>query len=459
MASGPASVSVLAYARVECTVRDGMSTARHSLYVRRGEEERLVVSYSAGPFPADTEASLPDIAETGITVGLLCDFVAGNRFGPGAAIAQPIQDIAVSPDGSQVVYEFEERFSVLPDHIRYQDDSRPGEPVEAGIYLVGTGDAPPELIYPTRNARSWFRRQTRLSIFQQITFTPDGDSLVFPVGAGEGETRTEDLVRLDLRTGSVEELTDLNTPFVCCPRFLDASTLDFGSAQTFEVPAEGPPRPDTDLYTLQLDGDRTPVRFGTLTEQEGLRFEVAGQKPTVFTERDSADGATEVVYESDGRRLQLSNLGAADTDRALFANEAGLVVFVSSAETPTNPGRACQIFSVGTTGTNLTQITNFEPLERPGTGDACEVSGSGGCQIARLRVDHGTGAVVVLTDCDPLREGKRGADVFVMNVDGTGMQVLTHTAGVDRTDGVSVDIVGELAVPTRFASRGTLAGG
>src|SRR5262249_38691159 len=143
----------------------------------------------------------------------------------------------------------------------------------------------------------------------------------------------------------------------------------------------------------------------------------------------------ELFVRTGGQFLQITNLHNSST-RARFMTSNGRRVFFTTGANPlgTNPGKRCEIFSVGANGLGLRQVTrfNYDPTVPPGEvpeGSECAYSGAPGCAIGKAVHDPRTNAVVFMSNCDLGHTGVSGEQAFAMWPDGTGIRQLTHTRG------------------------------
>jgi hypothetical protein len=112
----PVAIRTLAYAQSECQVdAGGRFTGHQSLRIRRGDREPITVWSSPPSKP------IPDPQQ-------LCSGFSQWRWGSSSVALFPLQGLGVSPDGSGVVFEVNDQFSIIaPSRL---------SPDEEGIFFV-----------------------------------------------------------------------------------------------------------------------------------------------------------------------------------------------------------------------------------------------------------------------------------------------------------------------------------
>src|SRR5262249_21750624 len=130
----PAAIRTLAYAASECRVDAGGSyVARQALRVRRGDREPITVA-EFGP-----SEPVPDATARGFCGA----WGEGRNYFP-SVLGFPVQRVGVSPDGSRVVFEVNQKYSVFPP-----PPSMQLSPEQEGIFLVRSdGSQPPRRLGP-----------------------------------------------------------------------------------------------------------------------------------------------------------------------------------------------------------------------------------------------------------------------------------------------------------------------
>jgi hypothetical protein len=105
--------------------------------------------------------------------------------------------------------------------------------------------------------------------------------------------------------------------------------------------------------------------------------------------------------------------------------------FLASADPfGTNPYGNCQLFSIGTLGSGLRQLTRFDSGS-PAMGGACWNPFPPNCSVGLSGLafqDPVTNALVFESGCDPLHANPFGEQVFAMRPDGGGLRQLTDAA-------------------------------
>ena len=372
-----------------------------------------------------------------------------------AASEGVFQRIAVLPDGSGVVFEVTNEFSVQPA-------IRNLELRDTGMFFVRADGG------GLRRLGDASRASVRASLPQGgfvtglfvIAVSPDGRTLAFSdLGPGPDGRETDQIFTLDIATGGGrKQLTRLQAtnsdvpPRLSCLAFLDDRTITF--CKRSYTPAIGVFLP-TDVFTVPTDGDRAeqpvdvlPVPGGGLVPQ----FHVTGSRtraavtvvsyPATPVDHFRLTGPfIEELFLLSGRNvLQLTNFDRSDTTRAGRGGEVvGRRVFFGASADPfgTNPDQYCQIFSVNTRGTDLRQLTHLRDRVRPST-SGCFSPFPGACSIDRYFVDRRSGAIVFTSNCDPVGENPSGSlQAFGIGPDGSGLRQLTGERGLTTTaDGI-----------------------
>jgi hypothetical protein len=163
--------------------------------------------------------------------------------------------------------------------------------------------------------------------------------------------------------------------------------------------------------------------------------------------------------------LQLTKLGRGETFGGPIDVDGRRVYFVASANLPQsscrtcdNPSENCQLFSIGTRGQGLRQLTHFRHTDRSAFGCSA-LPGVDGCFILTEGASV-NGEIVFYTSCDPFCRHKQGEDacnlgggnLFAIRTDGSGIRQLTHARGVtELPDGA---VHAELPGPGAYAGIG-----
>src|SRR5262249_49740614 len=251
----PAAIRTLAYATPECGVdAAGFVVARQELRIRQGDREPITV-VELGP-----SKPVPD------PLGLCAKF-GQTLWGSSSVALFPLQRLGLSPDGSGVVFEVNDAFSVAaPSWISPEQD---------GIFFVRSDGSGLRRLGPASRDRSFtigldfisgLRDFWRLWVVSPpIPFSPDGRRIAFTdLGPGSGSEEAVQIVVLDLATGERTQVTHLPSgtapkvapeaaPYflTCCPKFIDNETILF---QTFVDPDGSNPEHDFAAFTVRVDG-------------------------------------------------------------------------------------------------------------------------------------------------------------------------------------------------------------
>jgi Tol biopolymer transport system component len=155
--------------------------------------------------------------------------------------------LAVSPDGSTVVFEVTDDFAILP--------LARVPPEQEGIFMVRADGSRLRRLGPA-SREAGFRvvldpaTPTGINTFlvPTLDFSPDGRRVVFTdIGPGPAGEDAAQVVALDLASGRRTQVTHLPSgvppdplfPVTCCPSFIDDDTISFS---TFTDPDGSKPR-------------------------------------------------------------------------------------------------------------------------------------------------------------------------------------------------------------------------
>jgi hypothetical protein len=462
---GPAPVRTLAYVVTEC--RDGPEgfSVRQALHVRRDDRDVTVaVTPTLGP----------------VIVGLLlgfdggCEAYGAFRLGVASSVFGVFHRLGVSPDGSLVVFEVTDDFSVVPSFrgILAQDDE--------GIFRVRSDGTERQRLGPASSEPS-FTFTPAVGAPNQFRFSPDGRRIVFsdrgPGPDGKDAVQFFTMEVAGPASGKRTQITRMpqgpvhyifGSRSVGPPFFLDDQTIIFGTTADLEgknhehrgigvlMRLDGTILAITESFALP-NGKVVPV-FSV----RGVRLRLAGP----VWEIPEGVGVTKEVYFWSGRHqvVQLTDFQRVDTGDPVL-RPGGQRVFVSAApdhhQLDTNPGDGCQLFSVDTVGAHLRQLTYFRPVDQAVGGcaglspnsaiplpDECVIDTQGADQDPR------TGTLVFSSTCDPFGSNPYGDQLFAMRPDGSGFRQLTHSRGLVR---VGPGIV-EAELPRPYAYSGQRQG-
>jgi len=440
-----ATVRTLAYVVTQCREDATRRVFHQELRIQNGGRAPVVVA------PTDTYVQEPPVLPG------LCRFYGTSHIGGASVFVGPFERLAVSPDGSAVVFEKTTRFSIsrLP----------PLAPNEDGFFFVradGSGLrwlGPPSRESLTRAAQGGLRF---LDYDDTVTlsFSADGRTVAFSDrGPGPADEDAAQVVTLDLATGVRFQVTRLpQAPInpasidLYSVRFLPDGTIIFNTRANLDGR-----HPGFVSYTVNPDGTGlTLIPLPVILPGGHIdpNFQITGNLSTAVG-LGLPDGTSE-MFLLDGRNLlQLTNFRRPDTLSGTLDADRQRVFFLASANPPelhgSNPSENCQIFSIDTLGTDLRQLTDFSQGGHSAFGCGAGVGGHlpPGCIIERPRQDPMTGAIVFPSSCDPfVGMNPNGSQLFAVYPDGTGLQQLTDTSGFTTEADGTVDV----ELPGPFAS-------
>jgi len=451
----PPELGTLAYVETECRGTAEGFVEHQALRIRQGEREPVTVFET------------PEVLLPG--GGYVCPLVVSLRFGDQSIAREAFQSVAVSPDGSSVVFEVTDEFSTYPP----LPLNLP--PEQKGIFWVradGTGLR--RLGPPSRERFFYINENGGVDEFGGLAFSPSGRTVAFvDKGPDADDHEVDQVVTIDVATGTRTQLTRLppavppagyprNAPTVFVSLFTDEQTIGFSSCAN---PNGLNPQGTYLQMTTKTDGSglEVPVPIpialpgGVIEEQ----FVITGDKPQAFfvvvpgepTNDPPLDlpGIREIFVVDEGKNiLQLTNFGRQDTLSAVVDVDREHVYFNASADPlGTNPSLNCQIFSIDRLGANLRQLTNFHEIEHSVQGCLFAALGRGcGVYFPLVGQDPRSRTLVLYSDCDPLGTNPNGAQIFAMQPDGSGLRQLTDSRGlVFESDGT---IIGELPGPWAY---------
>jgi hypothetical protein len=446
----PGGIRTLAWVETSCHAdTQGTLTGRTALRIRRGDCPPVTVLEFAVP-PA------PDPLR-------VCRFFGVNRVGHDSVIAGAFQRLAVSPDGSVVVFEVNNAFDVVQG-VPLTDDQK-------GFFRVrADGRELRRLAPPSRDAA--FRLGTAEGLLEVFvtgtTFSPDGRSLVYTDrGPGPDGVDATQVVTLDVVTGRYTQVTRLpraaaiqrGFPETGVPRFIDDQTIVF---VTYSNPDGA--HPGLTAFTVRADGTglrALPVPLPAGGSAVVPRFSVSGAGSKVLTLLVPGDAVNQPglsVYEVfflDGRNLlQLTNYQRFDTEGQFLGRGGQAFITASADPLGLNPTGDCQIFSIDRLGGHARQLTRFREGAPSVLGCSSARPPPAGCVVKDVVQDPVTGTLVFYSTCNALGTTPYGAQLYAMRPDGSALRQLTDTAGyVVAPDGaISVELPGPAAysAPARF---------
>jgi hypothetical protein len=429
-----APIHTLAYVAAECRAGAQGLSSEQKLLIRRGNCDPVTVPL----FPLS---------------------VSGTCIGGDDPSVGVFQRIAVLPDGSGVVFEVTNEFSLSPA-IRNEE-----LPAKGMFFVRADGRGLRRLGDASHSYTQTPNGIPSRSELYVVAVSPDGRTLAFSdLGPGPDGRETDQIFALDIATGSRRQLTkrqaatDALQPRLSCLAFLDDRTITFCSRVFTLHPGYAPVWLFTAIFTVQTDGKRPAREVATVALPGGAivpQFQVTGTRtrvavtavtypaepadhfaihPPVFAELYLLEGPNVV---------QLTAFHRGDTARSGRGGAfVGNRVFFDASADPfgTNPDQYCQMFSVNTLGTGLRQVTHLRDRDSP-SGSGCYDWSPGSCSINRYFADRRSGTIVFTSNCDPVGENPTADEqVFSMRPDGAGLRQLT------RADGQTIPFDGAVSV-------------
>lgn len=433
----------------ECRENAAGLFLHQSLVVRQGERDPITVM------------EIPDVGP-GPRLGL-CRYFGTLRVGAVFAQIETVQHLAVSPDGSAVVFEQSDAFSLLGHNLL--------SPEQRGVFISRADGSGLRRLGPPLRHPSFTPGGAAENRFDWI-FSPNGRTLAFPdLGPGSDGKEAPQIFAMDLATGTRTQLTHLppvspaaEVSFapggLCCPFFLDDETIEFVTSAN---PDGLNPNGEMIFPIANADGSGSlrlaPSTLALPGSQIDPRFVITGGRPsaqelTVSGMPVNPQGTlpiVEVFFFDGGQNLvQLTNFHRIDTHT--FGGDARQRVFIVASADPlgTNPSENCQIFSVASLGGDLRQLTNFHETDHSRTNCNSGSRRGTGCFVAEFGRDINTGTLLFHSSCDPFGTNPNGGQLFALGEDGTGLRQLTNARGlVIEADGT---VGAELPYP--FISSG-----
>ncbi|MEW6271517.1 MAG: hypothetical protein AB1689_19725 [Thermodesulfobacteriota bacterium] len=471
--SGPAAFRTVAYVYNECRDDpDGRTFAiRQEVRVLRddGTESGALVTVDAfaaeglpahplpGPIEPHCVGAVRDLS--------VCAFYGVARDGSNGVMVGVYQRLAVTPDGSAVVFEKTDDFSA------YGAD-RFLPPEEEGIFHVradGTGRR--RLGAASREASFRAGKATTnaamCDVSSQDTFgiSPDGRHVSFTdLGPDPSGNHALQVVAVDLDTGARRALTQLEhldpapdfplQPSVVSFGFIDDDTVLYrtrtvAGATPYLVSLDASPPQKIELGALSPSGGDLGDGFHISGGRAGTQTFTFSIAPEVAEYPPNTDLVREVLwFDAESSYLELTNFRRGDT-RAGALSVDGEHVFLNASTNRlgTNPEKSCQLFSIDVTGAELLQLTHG-----PETAEGCNLEPPS-CDFQILGQDVVTKSVLFVSTCDLAnRRTPFGEGVFAIRPDGSGLRLLTPLRGGE----IGVPSAAELAGPVAFSRTGAI---
>jgi hypothetical protein len=462
----PPAIRTLAYALSECRQDAvGSMVMRQALRIRRGDRDPITV-VDLGP-----SEPVPDPRG-------LCASFGRERWGSASVAMFPLQRLGVSPDGSGVVFEVNDEFSIAaPSRLSSE---------QKGLFFVRADGSGRRWLGPASRDRSFtIGPEWDISpdfwklwiISPPILFSPNGRQIAFTdIGPGSDGGDTVQIFVLDLNgdlNGNRRQVTHLpsdtpprsarydSAPYfsTCCPRFIDNDTILF---QTFADADGSNAKHDFTAFTVKSDGSgltKVPPPPALPDSHLVPSFAVTGvgtnlARLTVSgTPVDPHPGfefpIAEVFLQDRKNLVELTQFDRSDTFLG-FLNPTRTRAFLLASADPLgkNSGGYCQIFSVNTRARGLRQVTHLDSrvCGQIGHSGCFETAGIGYSYYRVVFQDPVTETIVFDSGCDLL--GTQGAryQIFAVRPNGDGLRQLTDASGVTSgPDGFRVELPGPFA--------------
>jgi len=427
---GCAAIRTLAYIWNECRSDARGITVRRELRVRRGNCAPVTVR-TIGP-----AEPIPDPMR-------LCEGYGALGDGSVSAVIGGFQRLAVTPDGSAVVFEVTNK---VVDPSSFGGLSP--DPIEEGLFYVradGTGLR--RLGPPSRAPLFQLNPDGGIGVnVLSSAFSRDGRTVVYTdLGPGPSGEEAVQVVTLDIATGRRTQVTTLPLPddgVVNGTRFVDKDTIVFVIDNSQGDPLR--------FFTVKTDGSGFAQLPAIIPPAGGAvvpDFSIVGGGTDLLTIATPGQALDEPVNHAreifvwDGKDLlQLTQFGLYRT-LAMFLGGRRRALFGTSADPlGTNPSHVQQVFSIDTFGRGLRQITRLRggPVE---CGGAPAVSS---CDDILGLQDPATDTIVFQTACGGLRESAYADQIFAVRPDGSGLRQLTAARGcvVEPDGSVTVELPG-----------------
>jgi len=376
-----------------------------------------------------------------------CDFVGRERFGAFFADGGAFQRVAVSPDGTSIVFEVSNLSSTqIP-------------PEDSGFFAVHADGSGLRRLAPPSARRTFLSSGGAIQTFPDLAFSPSGGRVVYTDAGPTDDPQVTAIALLDVQTGERHLIPGIpplpatvsQAQITCCTNFFDENTVSF---TTSGDPDGSNPDHARVIVTVHTDGsDLSVTKLPPVLSESAVlpNFSVIGTKPhpligffpgpPVNPEQSNSSLIQEILLLDNDNELQLTNFRRGDTSGALIDEAHGVLTFVASADPfGDNPSFNCQVFSIASDASELKQLTRFSEADRSLNG--CTFRPAPGCAIGLVAQDAQAGSLVFYSSCDAFGTGAYGAQAFAVRPDGSGLRQLTSAAGRNvLADGsVTVDL-------------------
>jgi hypothetical protein len=241
-------------------------------------------------------------------------------------------------------------------------------------------------------------------------------------------------------------------PSTHSPLFVDDTTIGFVTNANLDGS-----NPDNDFVAATVPrsgGVVTLVPAESVPGQIIPRFSITGDRPgaTLLVRPEvplncgipgGLEEVVEVYVSEDENLLQLTSFRRDDTFDPIVTAD-GRVLFVAGDPEAANH---CQIFSIDTTGADLTRLTNFDG--GPPNDNGCRFRKPDGCSIGTLIEDPLTNRLIFYSSCNPDGSDATSGQIFAMDLASRRITALTDARGTrTEADGwTAVELPGPFAYP------------
>jgi hypothetical protein len=183
----PSELGTLAYVETECRDTKEGFFERQALRIRQGDHAPVTVFETPGVGPLGG-------------IGGLCQGYTAGRLGSAAIARDAFQADAVSPDGTSVVFEVTDEFSV-PPHLPLNLP-----PEQRGIFWVRANGTGLRRLAPPSRERFFYVQNGGILQVSYLVFSPSGRTIAFVDRDGQ---EADQIVTIDVATGARQQVTHL----------------------------------------------------------------------------------------------------------------------------------------------------------------------------------------------------------------------------------------------------------